>query len=72
VSTTMIYAHVLNQGGRGVRSPLGQLAPPISIRWRQIGRKPGARQPCYPDPISGQFLPPVDRKVHDEFHLRMN
>jgi hypothetical protein len=22
VSTTMIYTHVLNQGGRGVRSPL--------------------------------------------------
>jgi integron integrase len=27
VSTTMIYTHVLNQGGRGVRSPLDQLAP---------------------------------------------
>ena len=25
VSTTMIYTHVLNQGGRGVRSPLDQL-----------------------------------------------
>jgi site-specific recombinase XerD len=25
VSTTMIHAHVLNQGGRGVRSPLDQL-----------------------------------------------
>jgi site-specific recombinase XerD len=24
VSTTMIYTHVLNQGGRGVRSPLDQ------------------------------------------------
>jgi integron integrase len=28
VSTTMIYTHVLNRGGRGVRSPLDQLAPP--------------------------------------------
>jgi integron integrase len=28
VSTTMIYTHVLNQGGRGVRSPLDQLGPP--------------------------------------------
>jgi integron integrase len=28
VSTTMIYTHVLNQGGRGVRSPLDALAPP--------------------------------------------
>jgi integron integrase len=26
VSTTMIYTHVLNRGGRGVRSPLDQLA----------------------------------------------
>jgi integron integrase len=26
VSTTMIYCHVLNRGGRGVRSPLGELA----------------------------------------------
>ena len=28
VSTTMIYTHVLNQGGRGVRSPLDQLCAP--------------------------------------------
>ena len=27
VSTTMIYTHVLNQGGRGVQSPLDRLAP---------------------------------------------
>jgi integron integrase len=27
VSTTMIYTHVLNRGGRGVRSPLGELRP---------------------------------------------
>jgi integron integrase len=27
VSTTMIYTHVLNQGGRGVRSPLDQVSP---------------------------------------------
>jgi len=27
VNTTMIYTHVMNQGGRGVRSPLDQLAP---------------------------------------------
>jgi len=25
VSTTMIYTHVLNRGGRGVRSPLDRL-----------------------------------------------
>jgi integron integrase len=28
VSTTMIYTHVLNQGGRGVRSPLDQFGSP--------------------------------------------
>jgi integrase len=28
VITTMIYTHVLHRGGRGVRSPLDQLAPP--------------------------------------------
>jgi len=33
VSTTMIYTHVLNKGGRGVRSPLdsggGPAQPPV-------------------------------------------
>jgi integron integrase len=32
VSTTMIYTHVLNQGGRGVRSPLDQLDPGVNRR----------------------------------------
>jgi site-specific recombinase XerD len=32
VSTTMIYTHVLNQGGRGVRSPLDQLGPGVNRR----------------------------------------
>ncbi len=32
VSTTMIYTHVLNQGGRGVRSPLDALGPRPSVR----------------------------------------
>jgi integrase len=27
VKTTMIYTHVLNTGGRGVRSPADRLAP---------------------------------------------
>ncbi|MBL9085450.1 MAG: tyrosine-type recombinase/integrase [Planctomycetales bacterium] len=27
VRTTMIYTHVLNRGGRGVRSPADQLRP---------------------------------------------
>jgi len=33
VSTTMIYTHVLNKGGRGVRSPLdsgGAVQPPVA------------------------------------------
>ena len=33
VSTTMVYAHVLNKGGRGVRSPLdadAPLSPPVA------------------------------------------
>jgi len=29
----MIYTHVLNQGGRGVRSPLDRLAPVSGRRW---------------------------------------
>ena len=32
VSTTMIYTHVLNQGGRGVRSPLDQLVAGVKPR----------------------------------------
>jgi len=36
VSTTMIYTHVLNKGGRGVRSPLDAGAP---------GAPDGAGQP---------------------------
>lgn len=34
VSTTMIYTHVLNRGGLGVRSPMDQL-PPAGPRDRQ-------------------------------------
>ena len=32
MSTTMVYTHVLNQGGRGVRSPLDQLGDDGSFR----------------------------------------
>ena len=28
VETTMIYTHVMNKGGRGVRSPLDRVEPP--------------------------------------------
>ena len=30
VSTTMIYTHVLNKGGKGVRSPLDRLEQPVA------------------------------------------
>jgi site-specific recombinase XerD len=30
VSTTMIYTHVLNKGGRGVISPADRIAPPAA------------------------------------------
>lgn len=32
VSKTTIYTHVLNQGGRGVQSPLDQLGPGVAAR----------------------------------------
>ena len=32
VSTTMIYTHVLNRGGRGVVSPLDRVSPEIAGR----------------------------------------
>lgn len=31
VKTTMVYTHVLNRGGRGVRSPVDSLDPPASL-----------------------------------------
>jgi len=30
VSTTMIYTHVLNKGGRGVKSPLDRVEQPVA------------------------------------------
>ena len=40
VSTTMVYTHVLNRGGRGVRSPLDteQLATPPRVQVRARNR----------------------------------
>lgn len=45
VSTTMIYTHVLNRGGRGVRSPLDRLVPPMSRR---------VNGPLYPTPVEDE------------------
>lgn len=41
VSTTMIYTHVLNQGGRGVRSPLDQISPAPGGASAAGGASPG-------------------------------
>ena len=38
VSTTMIYTHVLNRGGRGVRSPLDEAGPTATPADRVTGR----------------------------------
>jgi len=48
VSTTMIYTHVLNRGGRGVRSPADRLMAPVLP----------ARHPGLLPPISRLLLPP--------------
>lgn len=42
VSTTMIYTHVLNKGGRGVKSPLDRLEQPRAAYLANGGRAPGA------------------------------
>ena len=36
VSTTMIYTHVLNKGGRGVRSPLDGAGPALAVKERAV------------------------------------
>ena len=45
VETTMIYTHVLNRGGHGVRSPLDALLPPrasshYGVMARETGKMP--------------------------------
>jgi integron integrase len=49
VSTTMIYTHVLNRGGRGVRSPADRLIAPA----------PPAGHPGLLPPIRRLLLPPI-------------
>ena len=44
VATTMIYTHVLNRGGKGVRSPLDALA---TERGSEQGRVPGTADPTH-------------------------
>ncbi len=48
VTTTMIYTHVLNRGGHGVRSPFdslprASLMSPPTEPWRQVSGYPGGR-----------------------------
>jgi integron integrase len=47
VRTTMIYTHVLNRGGLGVRSPMDNLAPPSFAA--------GVHQPAPAEPVSMAF-----------------
>jgi len=42
VSTTMIYTHVLNKGGRGVKSPLDRLEQPIAAYRRAAAQTASA------------------------------
>jgi hypothetical protein len=60
VKTTMIYTHVLNRGGRGVRSPAnllwskgGVAAPPDLLRLTSQSNYPGS-----PLPPERQLMPP--------------
>ncbi len=39
VSTTMIYTHVLNKGGKAVRSPLGQVVGHSGPSWPILENK---------------------------------
>jgi integrase len=57
IKTTMVYTHVLNRGGRGVRSPLDRMSP----------MRPARRPEDYPDAPVGitprQRLHPVSASV---------
>lgn len=45
LSTTMIYTHVLNRGGRGVRSPADRLPVPSRPRPDDASRSPVLGRP---------------------------
>lgn len=51
VSTTMIYTHVLNRAGRGVRSPADRLLP----------ASPPGGSPSFLPPLRPLLLPPIPR-----------
>lgn len=58
VKTTMIYTHVLNRGGRGVRSPLDALVAPAPAEG--CGGRPTPSQTALPDLRPGAFGEPED------------
>ncbi len=63
LSTTMIYTHVLNRGGRGVRSPADRLpASPAPVPARSSGGAPVLGRPA-PRPSSDP--PPAHGDPHD-------
>lgn len=61
VSTTMIYTHVLNKGGRGVRSPLDGLDALDALRNAPPGAAPGAPPGAPPAGHSASPLAPDAR-----------
>ena len=52
VSTTMIYTHVLNRGGRGVRSPLDQIRSDVPARCSVCDRRAPARNAGVPTHVA--------------------
>ena len=58
VSTTMIYTHVLNRGGRGVVSPLDRLLAIRHISKKELDESPRDRQTLTVDQ-SQLSAPPV-------------
>jgi len=67
LNTTMIYAHVLNRTGRGVRSPLDGVLP-VPAPAGQPGPPPLSPspqvQPRYPAPPNTNPLPPPKRPIY--------
>jgi integron integrase len=66
VSTTMIYTHVLNRGGRGVRSPLDL---PADVGGSVLVLERRAPVPALPDPQSA--VPPGERSSGTPFTPRL-
>jgi integron integrase len=63
VSTTMIYTHVLNRGGRGVRSPLDEVSPPpLATPRTHEHAGPAAQTPQLQPPDPRAIAPKVESK----------